>query len=361
MEFTMNDMLKTITELSHEFGTPDFVKGGGGNTSCKTADTLWVKPSGTTLAGLKPETFVEMDRAKLGKLFTLEIPADKHAREALVKDVMAAAVKPGQNARPSVEAPLHSILNDTFVVHTHAVLVNGMTCAKDGARVCRKLFPEALWVPYIDPGFTLCVDVNRRIDEFRKQTGREPKILILENHGIFVSGNSADEIRELYRHVLETLKAEYKKAGIPTELRYGSPTLDEEEGEISGLLKEFLGNDAACEVVSAPFVYADGPISPDHSVYSKSFPYTGPFTQEGFDEFKAKYGYAPRVIVTKVGIFGIGPTPKVAQLALELAQDGAQLRQLAEAFGGIQYLTDEARHFIETWEVEAYRAKQMAS
>ena len=42
--------LEIITALSHEFGTPDFVIGGGGNTSFKNAETLWVKPSGTTLA-----------------------------------------------------------------------------------------------------------------------------------------------------------------------------------------------------------------------------------------------------------------------------------------------------------------------
>lgn len=43
--------LQTITALSHEFGTADYVKGGGGNTSCKDETTLWVKPSGTTLGG----------------------------------------------------------------------------------------------------------------------------------------------------------------------------------------------------------------------------------------------------------------------------------------------------------------------
>lgn len=355
----MNEILKIITELSHEFGTPDFVKGGGGNTSCKTDDTVWVKPSGTTLAGLTPGAFVAMDRAKLRRLFSIEIPSDKHARESLVKDVMAAAVLPGHTARPSVEAPLHETLSGTFVVHTHAVLVNGMTCAKNGASVCARLFPDALWVPYIDPGFTLCMDVHRRIAEYRARNGAEPAVLILENHGIFVSGNTPEEIRDHYRRVLGKLKSEYEKAGIPTNLKFGSPTLDEEEGEISGLLKESLGSDAACEVVSAPFEVAAGPISPDHSVYSKSFPYTGPLTQEGFDAFIERHGYAPRVIVTKVGIFGIGPTQKVAQLALELAQDGAQLQQLAHAFGGIQFLSDAAREFIETWEVEAYRAKQM--
>jgi hypothetical protein len=58
------DLLNTITSLSHEFGTADFVKGGGGNTSAKNADTLWVKPSGTTLAGLTPQSFIAMSRAK---------------------------------------------------------------------------------------------------------------------------------------------------------------------------------------------------------------------------------------------------------------------------------------------------------
>ena len=41
--------------------TPDYVRGGGGNTSCKDAATLWVKPSGTTLAGMTPDTFVAVE------------------------------------------------------------------------------------------------------------------------------------------------------------------------------------------------------------------------------------------------------------------------------------------------------------
>ena len=56
--------LETIVKLSHEFGTVDYVKGGGGNTSVKNENTLWVKPSGTTLAGLEEETFVAMNRGK---------------------------------------------------------------------------------------------------------------------------------------------------------------------------------------------------------------------------------------------------------------------------------------------------------
>ena len=52
--------LQTIVELSHEFGTPEYVKGGGGNTSYKDESTLWVKPSGTTLAGLQAVSYTHL-------------------------------------------------------------------------------------------------------------------------------------------------------------------------------------------------------------------------------------------------------------------------------------------------------------
>mgnify|MGYP001315868415 CR=1 FL=1 len=68
----MND-LKTIVELSNEFGTSEYVKGGGGNTSYKDKNTLWVKPSGTTLAGLQEETFVTLNRAKVNDILFIEL------------------------------------------------------------------------------------------------------------------------------------------------------------------------------------------------------------------------------------------------------------------------------------------------
>ena len=61
----------------------------------------------------------------------------------------------------------------------------------------------------------------------------------------------------------------------------------------------------------------------------------------------------------KAGVFGLGRKQKEADLALELAQDGAIVMQLAEAFEGIQYMTARAAEFIETWEAEAYRRAQV--
>ena len=203
------DDLKTIVELSHEFGTPDYVKGGGGNTSVKNETTLWVKPSGTTLGGLTEETFVALNRDKVNELFEVETPAESAAREELVKNFMAEAVK-NEAGRPSVEAPLHNILNPRFVVHTHPPMVNGLTCAKGGEVAAKQLFPDALWVEYIDAGYTLSVELKGRIEQYTLEHGKGPEVILLKNHGIFVAADSAEEIRVLYAGVMEEVAAIHK-------------------------------------------------------------------------------------------------------------------------------------------------------
>jgi rhamnose utilization protein RhaD (predicted bifunctional aldolase and dehydrogenase) len=353
------DLLNEIVKLSHEFGTPDYVKGGGGNTSCKSAESLWVKPSGTTLGGMTPSTFVAMNRSAMQRLYALSVPADSQAREALVKDVMAESVMPGHTGRPSVEAPLHELLTGTFVVHTHPALVNGMTCSRTGAVVCARLFPDALWIPYIDPGFTLCVDVRKRVREFVSRSGKSPSLIFLENHGVFVTGDTADEIRSTYRRVMETLRAEYSRAGIAMTLSLAAPADAGAVEAVRAMIYGVMGPDASAIVNAAGFAVAEGPVSPDHIVYSKSFAYTGELTRSGMSAFRAAHGYMPKVIVTPAGVFGVSPAMKQAALALELAQDGALVCQLARAFGGIQFMSDRARLFIENWEVESYRQKQV--
>ena len=352
-----SSLLADITALSHAFGGPLYVKGGGGNTSCKTEATLWVKPSGTTLAGLHPDRFVALDRSRLRALYDLPVPTDAAAREALVKDAMAAAVCAGSAGRPSVEAPLHELLPHRFVVHTHSVLVNGMTCARDGESVCRSLFPEAMWIPYIDPGFTLCRDVHRRL---AARAGPAPHVLVLENHGVFVGGDTPEDVRRVYDRLHTALEIAYGRAGIATHLLTGPAAAADAVGRTADQLRAQLGPDAAGLAADAPFDVARGPLTPDHIVYARAFPFAGAVTAEGLAEFRRAHGYAPRVVATSHAVFGLGATQRVADLALDLARDGALVAQLAAAFGGARFLSDAARRFIENWEVEAYRASQSA-
>ena len=356
------EMLDTITELSHYYGVEKFVHAGGGNTSCKSADTLWVKPSGTTLLGLTPSSFVKMDRSKLARLYEVEPPAEATAREALVKTMMAEAVLPETaGRRASVEASLHDSLSARFVVHTHPAWVNGLTCSLTGEIVARKFFPDSLWIPYTDPGYTLAMEVRKAVASYKTaHGGAEPKLIFLGNHGVFVSADTAEEIHAIYDDLEAKLFGAYRAAGVDAcKLVKGTSKVDPAKvEEWKRVLAEAWGEEASFVACSAPFDVAVGPITPDHMVYSKSFPYFGIMTVENLKNIKAVRGYCPRVIVTPEAVLGVGKSEKVANLALELAEDGALVKQAASVFGGVQYMSDRSRLFIENWEVEAFRAQQ---
>ena len=353
------NILEAITALSHEFGTTDYVRGGGGNTSCKDKHTLWVKPSGTTLSGLAPEIFVALNREKLAELYSIKPPVGSSQREAFVKEMMQEAVLPETPGRASVEAPLHDSLKARYIVHTHPYIVNGMTCSKNGKKVCEELFPSALWLDYVDPGYTLCMQVRKGIQNYNTQYGCEPLLIFLKNHGVFIAADHADEIRRLYAEVISTLKVKYEQAGLALHLKVG-PVPDElDVNTAESMIRDAIQNPDLSIASSGFFDVAAGPISPDHIVYAKSYAMFGKPTLESVLDFQNKHGYVPQVISFNNAVYGVAETEKKAMLALELAQDGALVEKLAAAFGGIEYMTDAAREFIENWEVESYRQKQM--
>ena len=94
------EQLAALAAMSNKYGEDaNFVLAGGGNTSYKSGDTLWVKGSGTSLATIEPEDFVALERQLLDKMWATEYPADEAEREAAVlADIMYARVL-GENRR----------------------------------------------------------------------------------------------------------------------------------------------------------------------------------------------------------------------------------------------------------------------
>ena len=352
--------LQTIVELSRSYGADrDYVLAGGGNTSFKDEKYLYVKPSGVRLAVIKENDFVKMERAQIRKCFELNDFADKEEREALVKKLMAFAVCPSSTGRPSVEAPLHELIPYTYVVHLHPALVNGMTCGKNGKAECARMFPDALWVEYVDPGFILAKTVYDANKQYEKVNGKAAKVIFLQNHGVFVGGDSETEIRAAYEHIMSILRRHYAEKNVATEVDFG--TLDNMAvQETAPALRSLLGDSQPVAVTSlAPMAVAAGPLTPDHIVYAKSFALeTAEVNADAISAFVAKRGYKP--LVTSIpgkAVFCAGATLSDALNVAELAKDGALVQKLTAAFGGPSYLADAFREFIENWEVESYRKK----
>ncbi|MCX7003237.1 MAG: SDR family NAD(P)-dependent oxidoreductase [bacterium] len=354
----MKKQLEELAVASNRYGSDAlYVLAGGGNTSYKTRATMWIKPSGTQLATIRATQFLPMARVEVSAVLDAPMPADAFGREARISELLTHAVLAGNPGRPSVEACVHNLFDAAFVVHLHPGLVNGMTCGRDGAAACAALFPEALWIPYTDPGYTLARLMRDELAAYATRHGAQPQVVILQNHGVFVGADALDEIARIYDMLMRRLRAAYKNAGVATTLREGA--LDAAAVyDAAPRLRGLLGDEARVMVTAVPpFAVAKGPLTPDHIVYAKSYAHTGALTDEKLDAFAAAHGYRPVIVAQKGAVYAGGTTLRNARLALALARDAALVQQLAAAFGGPRYLTDRARTFIETWEVESYRQK----
>jgi len=318
-----------------------------------------VKPSGTTLAGIEPADFVALDRNRLSNLYRAGLPSEVPEREAAVMEIVEASVLPDSTGRPSVEAPLHDSLSARFVVHTHPPIVNGMTCAVNGAHHSRHLFPDALWIDYTDPGYSLCMEVRREVEAYRGHRGYEPSVIFIGNHGVFVAGDEADQIAGTYSEIFACLEDVYQRAGVQREVKQGDAPPRESITRNEEIIRSAWSESPLHFAVSGHFSPAEGPITPDHIVYAGACPIRGKFSAEGITLFLSRHGYDPKIAVFEDAVFGLGESSTAAELALEVARDAALVVQFAGVFGGIEYMDDRARRFIEGWEVETYRRKQV--
>ncbi len=356
--FLMNESLTQIAAISRIYGANlSYVFGGGGNTSCKTEKVLCVKPSGVLLATIQEDDFVQLDRAAIRAVFEAEIPSTADARESAVKSLMMATVLPGSKGRPSVEAPMHELYPQRFVVHLHPTLVNGMTCSVDAEAACRRLFPEAMWVPYVDPGFILSTEIRRLLEAYTASHGKAPRLTFMQNHGMVAAAETIAEIEAIHAEVFSVLKAHYAQAEVATELAMGDLAADAVAARAPAV-RTLLGIGGKRAVVhsSAWFQPARGPFSPDHIVYAKSFAMTGEPTAEALASFRQERGYDPVIIgLPGEAVLAVGDSLKTARLAMDAARDAALVQQLTEAFGGPRHLPERDYRFIENWEVEQYR------
>ena len=377
--------LETLIEISRRYGAdPDYVLAGGGNTSLKDGDVIAVKASGALLGTIDENGFVQLSLSKLRALFDMALPSDSEAREKIVLEKLLGARLPGQTRRPSVETLLHALFPYRFVIHLHPALVNGMLCSRQALSAAETLFRnEASVLPYITPGYILA-DAVRRVFEHRTSSGMSPpKILFLQNHGVFVAADSVEEIEALYAHIFETLKA--KVQPLPEEGLRGGPARGYEAAIAAAAEKAvetaatkfnvrffFTSNSLIGHFLASPeaFVPLSSPFTPDHIVYAGAWPLFVNISEaqssehliSKIDEYRIRYQEMPKIIaVQNLGIFGLGQDESAAKRACELFGDAAKIAWYAHSFGGVHPMQPADIEFIRSWEVEKYRASIAAS
>ncbi len=113
----MKPEINELIEISKYYGSnKEYVIAGGGNTSFKDEQTIWIKASGQSLAELTEDGLVALSREKLHVISSGIYSDDPSTREEQVKaDMFHSILDPGKNKRPSVETSLHEIIQYKFI------------------------------------------------------------------------------------------------------------------------------------------------------------------------------------------------------------------------------------------------------
>lgn len=373
----MRKEISELLDISDFYGKrKEYVIAGGGNTSFKDDQTIWIKASGSALAGLSEADLVALSRERLQVIAGKSYPEDSLQREEEVKiDLFNAVQEPGREKRPSVETSLHELIRYRFVVHLHPAIVNGILCSRNARSAVSQLFDEKiLFVPYTDPGYTLFKKLESEITRYREKYKVDPQVVFLENHGVFVAADSTDEIKRIYEEILSKIREIIKTEPEEDTFPY-NPVLNR---VLPAMRMMLSGNQARVirfrhnKLIASyyrnqqEFQKISHPLTPDIIVYCKyRYIYidqssTPERILESFkgqiDRFEKKYEFSPRVIIIKdMGAFAVEDSVKSAETVLDVFEDLIRICYYNSFFGGSKLLTPEQVEFIDRWEVENYR------
>jgi rhamnose utilization protein RhaD (predicted bifunctional aldolase and dehydrogenase)/NAD(P)-dependent dehydrogenase (short-subunit alcohol dehydrogenase family) len=384
---------------------PALVLHGGGNTSLKTrmrdlagdeVEVMRVKATGADMGTIGPEG---MPAVRLDLLRRLR------AREALSDEdmlrVQRASLLDPTAPSPSLELLLHAFVPHAFVDHTHANAVLSLIDQPEGAKLADEVYDGRLgFVPYVRPGFGLARAAALAFD-------RNPKVegLILDKHGIFTFGASAQEAYERMIAMVSRAedclrrnrKAVFATAQVPQQIVTsdeaapivrGACCLRDADGEGAHrrMILEFRTSDAILNFVNGQELArygASGVITPDFTIRTKNWPLILPAPEAGkladfkraalqaaedyvdrykryFTRHNARTGGGkvmvdplPRVVlVPGLGLFGLGRSARDARIAADLAEAAVATITNAEAVGRFEPIGEADMFDCEYWPIE---------
>jgi len=372
-------MLQELVKLSNSFGKrEDCVIAGGGNSSVKDENFLYVKGSGTTLGTITANGFVKMNRRALKAMFSRGYSEQTDIREAeVLSDLMDAREKSEYAKRPSVETSLHDLMPQKFVLHLHPTIINALTCSKDGEKSAKKILGNDIaWVGPTEPGWILALAVKETMDAFKAEHGKDASIIILANHGIFVGADTPEEVEAIYNNIFKKIdeslafSPDFSEVEFDREkAAYAAPAIrmllkGESESSIvvfktNKEIKKYLADEKTFEPASKAY-------TPDHMVYCNNEFLFVPSVEgvdaqddlikEKIEEYRAAYGCDPIIIALQnVGVFAHGKTKKAADIAMKLFFDNIKIATYTKNFGGNEFPIVKLVNFIKNWETERYR------
>ncbi|MEN8147934.1 MAG: class II aldolase/adducin family protein [Campylobacterota bacterium] len=359
----------------------DLVLHGGGNTSYKDSDTLYVKGSGWNLIDIEEPGFSPVDLAVLQEMATRDELSDSQ----MVKE-QRAALRNSEAPNPSIEAILHAIIPFAFVDHTHTDAIVTISNTPTGKEKLQEIYGDnVLLIDYVMPGFILSKEI------YAKTQGVDWNTLegiILLNHGLFTFDDDAKKSYE--KHIdLVTKAEEYisEHTLLPSrcDTKHGVEqdyidALSDEVSKLRGspVTTVILETPEACTLSVLPHlenILAQGELTPEHVIRIKPFPavISGDINtslQRFIDQYKQYFknnansehiclDLAPRYAIIKdFGAVVFGKDEKEAKVIADIVNHTIKAMLIGEQLGGWKSLKQSDIFAMEYWELEQAKLKK---
>ena len=357
----------------------DLALHGGGNTSVKIDDILYVKGSGWDLGSIEKEGFSPVNLNALIKMAEYESLSDTQMVKAQ-REAMSDKNAPN----PSIEAILHAIIPFRFVDHTHADAIVTISNTPKGKEIIEDLFKDMLIIDYVMPGFILAKEVykkSKRVD-WKKLGG-----IILLNHGIFTFDDDAkksyekmiDAVSKAEKYLEKNVKSNYPEC---TPKKLSMKMIDLIKSEVKKLrgCKIYIMSNTSKEACyfstleNLSSIVLGGPLTPEHVIRTKPFPviitddpildikaFVKDYKEyfETFSKDEVMLDLAPRyAIVRGYGILVFGKDQKEAKILFDITDHTIKAILKGLALGGWKSLLKKEIFDMEYWELEQAKIKK---
>ena len=166
----------------------DLVQAGGGNTSVKINDLMFIKASGYNLTNIDEKNgYVVINN----KLVIEDIKKNDVSNNITKYNYIG-------KKRASIETFMHSILKK-YTIHLHPIQINKILISKNVKEIVNQIYPSGLIIEYLTPGIKVCNEINKCYDNHN--------VIFLLNHGIIIT---SDDIKQIYI-LLEDVIARFEK------------------------------------------------------------------------------------------------------------------------------------------------------
>lgn len=343
-------MVKELIKISKYAGMrEDLVQASGGNSSVKLSDgKMIIKGLGIQLADVNENFGYATVDLNVFRNFFRQYHSGDIGSDTAEKLQERAFLK---GCKPAVETYFHA-LTDRVTLHTHPELINVLTSRKGGMEVLRSLFPDALMLNYAAPGLSLGIELYEKMES---QTSMSfSGIAFMKNHGLLVSGKTADEVIAETEYVIERvatyLKYENYANSNVTKIYQWLAQKTDMSGKIVYCTtnRKIISGQAALSKKQYMFC-------PDGIVFCGKEILV---LDEGkeiaqIEKYIADLG-CPSVLIYQRNVYIIASSIKKAKEIESVVAFCSEVAELNRGFD-MDFLTDKEADYLLNWEVEKYR------